>query len=46
MGEPVACYASADTWSVLRKRFDYVFEGTRYYPPTCTATVLEGPVNI
>jgi phosphoribosyl 1,2-cyclic phosphate phosphodiesterase len=46
MGEPVACYASADTWSVLRKRFDYVFEGTRYYPPTCTANVLDGPVDI
>ena len=46
MGEPVACYASAETWSVLRKRFDYVFEGTRFYPPTCTATVLDGPVRI
>jgi phosphoribosyl 1,2-cyclic phosphate phosphodiesterase len=46
MGDPVACYASAETWSVLRQRFDYVFEGTRFYPPTCTATVLDGPVNI
>lgn len=46
MGQPVACYASAETWSVLRKRFDYVFEGTRYYPPTCTATILDGPIDI
>jgi phosphoribosyl 1,2-cyclic phosphate phosphodiesterase len=46
MGQPVACYASAETWSVLRKRFDYVFEGTRYYPPTCTATTLDGPLDI
>lgn len=46
MGKPVACYASAETWSVLRKRFDYVFEGTQFYPPTCTATIIEGPVTI
>lgn len=46
MHAPVACYASAETWSVLRGRFDYVFEGTRYYPATCTATVLDGPVDI
>lgn len=46
MGQPVACFASAETWSVLRKRFDYVFEGTRYYPPTCTATMLDGPIDI
>jgi phosphoribosyl 1,2-cyclic phosphate phosphodiesterase len=46
MGEPVACYASMETWSVLRKRFDYVFEGTRYYPPICTATVLDGPMQV
>lgn len=46
MGQPVACFASAETWSVLRKRFDYVFEGTRYYPPTCTASVLDGPIDI
>jgi phosphoribosyl 1,2-cyclic phosphate phosphodiesterase len=46
MGQPVACYARAETWSVLRKRFDYVFEGTRYYPPTCTATILDGPIDI
>lgn len=46
MGEPVACYASAETWAVLHKRFDYVFEGTRYYPPTCTATIVDGPMQV
>lgn len=46
MGTPVACHASAATWSVLRRRFDYVFEGTKFYPPTCTAMTLSGPVRI
>jgi len=46
MGTTVACYASAETWAVLRPRFGYVFEGTRFYPPTCTATVLDGPLRI
>ena len=46
MKAPVACYASPATWQVLRKRFDYVFEGTKYYPPTCTATDLDGPVQV
>ena len=46
MGEPVACYASAPTWTVLRSRFSYVFEGTRFYPPTCTATDLVAPVRV
>lgn len=46
MGAPVACYATAETWAVLRPRFAYVFEGTRFYPPTCTATVLDGPIRI
>jgi len=46
MGTPVACYASPATWSVLRPRFSYVFAGTRFYPPTCTATDLSGPINV
>ena len=46
MGAPVACYATADTFAVLRPRFGYVFEGTRFYSPTCTATVLAGPMAI
>lgn len=46
MGTPVACFASAATWHVLRPRFDYVFAGTKFYPPTCTATTLDGPVTV
>ena len=46
MGSPIACFASAATWGVLRRRFDYVFEGTKFYPPTCTATMLAGPVMV
>lgn len=46
MGAPVACFASPATWSVLRPRFGYVFEGTKFYPPTCTATDLDGPVSV
>ena len=46
MGVPVACHASAATWQVLRRRFDYVFEGTEFYPPTCTATTLDGPMRV
>ena len=46
MGTPVACFASAQTWSVLIKRFGYVFEGTEFYPPTCTATTLTGSVVV
>jgi phosphoribosyl 1,2-cyclic phosphate phosphodiesterase len=45
-GMPVACHASPATWSVLRRRFDYVFEGTRYYPATCVAHDLTGPVQV
>jgi phosphoribosyl 1,2-cyclic phosphate phosphodiesterase len=46
MGTPVACYASPATWAVIRPRFSYVFEGTKFYPPTCTATDLDGPVQV
>jgi phosphoribosyl 1,2-cyclic phosphate phosphodiesterase len=46
MGTPVACYASPATWSVIRPRFAYVFEGTKFYPATCTATDLVGPVRV
>ena len=46
MGTPVACFASPATWAVLRPRFGYVFEGTKFYPPTCTATDLQGPVTV
>lgn len=46
MGTPVACHATPATWKVLRRRFDYVFEGTKFYPATCTATDLVGPVIV
>lgn len=46
MGAPVACYATPATWAVLKNRFDYVFAGTRFYPATCTATDLDGPMRI
>jgi phosphoribosyl 1,2-cyclic phosphate phosphodiesterase len=46
MGTPVACYASAETWAVLRPRFNYVFEGTNFYPASCTATVIDGPFEV
>ncbi|OYU15683.1 MAG: MBL fold metallo-hydrolase [Alphaproteobacteria bacterium PA4] len=46
MGTPVACYAAPATWAVLRPRFGYVFEGTKFYPATCTATDLAGPIMV
>lgn len=46
MRTPVACYASPATWAVIRPRFGYVFTGTQFYPATCTATDLTGPVDI
>jgi phosphoribosyl 1,2-cyclic phosphate phosphodiesterase len=46
MGTPVACFAAPATWAVLRKRFDYVFDGGEFYPATCTATELAGPFDV
>ncbi len=46
MGKPVACHASVATWRVLKLRFDYVFQGTEFYPPTCVAHDLAGPVQV
>ena len=40
MKVPVACYATDATWGVLKRRFDYVFDGTAFYPPTCIAHPL------
>ena len=45
MGRPVDCYADAATWAVLRRRFDYVFDGSDGYPATATAQAL-APVMI
>jgi phosphoribosyl 1,2-cyclic phosphate phosphodiesterase len=46
MGKPVACFASAATWSVLLRRFDYVFAGSGLYPQTCSATTLTGAMMV
>ena len=46
MGTRIRCHASAATLAVLTKRFDYIFEGTEHYPPTCHAITLTGPVEI
>ncbi len=46
MGTPVACFASPATWAVLKSRFNYVFQGTQFYPPTCTASDLDGPMQV
>lgn len=46
MGKPVACFASPATWAVVQRRFDYVFEGTKFYPATCTAADIVAPLTI
>jgi phosphoribosyl 1,2-cyclic phosphate phosphodiesterase len=46
MGTLVACFASPETWAVVRTRFAYVFDGGQFYPATCTATDLAGPVEV
>jgi phosphoribosyl 1,2-cyclic phosphate phosphodiesterase len=46
MRRPVECYASTATWAVLRKRFDYVFEGGKFYPPTCIANEIIGQIRV
>lgn len=35
--QPVPCYASTATWSVLEQRFAYIFAGTEFYPATALA---------
>ena len=46
MRRPVACYAHAATWAVLRRRFDYIFEGADGYPPTCAAHDLPDVLDV
>ncbi|KPF75162.1 hydrolase [alpha proteobacterium AAP81b] len=46
MQRPVDVWASSATWAVLRPRFTYVFEGTEFYPPTCTAQVLDDVLTV
>ena len=31
---------------MLRQRFDYVFQGTKFYPPTCTATDISDAIHV
>ena len=45
-GRPVDCYATAETWAVLKRRFDYVFEGTEFYKATAIAHVLPPVLQI
>jgi len=46
MGRPVDIWASPETWRVLRRRFDYVFEGARGYPASATAHDLVRPLTL
>jgi phosphoribosyl 1,2-cyclic phosphate phosphodiesterase len=45
-GRPVDCYAHPATWRVLRKRFDYVFDGADGYPPTANAHLLPDILSV
>jgi phosphoribosyl 1,2-cyclic phosphate phosphodiesterase len=45
MGRPVDVWASPETFAVLKRRFDYVFDGAVGYPASCTAHDLVGPVQ-
>lgn len=46
MRTPVQCYADAATWAVLRRRFDYVFAGTAFYPATAVANDLPETLHV
>ena len=46
MKRPVDCYAHPATWAVLKRRFDYVFEGGDGYPPTCAAHDLPDVLTV
>ncbi len=46
MRRPVDVWASPDTFAVIGKRFDYVFEGARGYPASCSAHELSGPITV
>jgi len=45
-GRPVDCYTDQATWSVLGKRFEYVFKGSGGYPATCTAHTLPSVLKV
>ncbi len=42
MGRRVDCYADAATWTALRARFDYIFDGSAGYPAFGAAHELGG----
>lgn len=46
VGRPIDCYASIDTWDVLKRRFDYVFEGSNGYPATAIAHPLRADIQV
>jgi phosphoribosyl 1,2-cyclic phosphate phosphodiesterase len=46
MRRPVDCYARAETWDILKGRFNYVFEGGSGYPPSCVAHELPDRVKV
>jgi phosphoribosyl 1,2-cyclic phosphate phosphodiesterase len=45
-GRPVAGYARAQTLDLLRRRFDYAFEGQGGYPAVVTPHLLPNHVNL
>jgi len=46
LGRPVPCYAREATAAVLRKRFDYVFEGRGGYPATAELMPLDDRITV
>ncbi len=46
MRRPVDVWASPETFAVIGKRFDYVFEGAAGYPASCTTRHLTGAITI
>lgn len=46
IGGRVPCYASADTWAVLKPRFGYMVEGSNGYPAIIEAHAISAPVRI
>jgi phosphoribosyl 1,2-cyclic phosphate phosphodiesterase len=46
MRSPVRCFARPATATILRKRFDYVFEGMDGYPPTARLELLPDRLTI
>jgi len=46
MRRPIDVWASPATWSVMRTRFPYVFDGAAGYPASAVAHVLSQPVTI